>query len=364
MQHCFACDLVEAKCRVARLPDNRPDFSGGNIGYGDGCIGHGARSARTLVANPWDWTSSQLSAWLLKRGLPGEIAHAFEVHLVNGQMGAELDEMDLKSMGIKHPLHQRRVQREMFELFGTEPCGGSLRGPPFAAEPLQEHCPVGLAATYPVAPQQPWPRAQASTRPKVHAPALSPQAPDAEKPRRGRRCRPRSAGAVLAPTQRTQQSSRQPWFVKGAARRTELSADPAVATYGFEEDYSAQPLNNLYIELVEAEDTVARLRAQLMSQTNEGRSNDHLRESLAQSQMEVKELRMASSSKGSLLGEVRHQRSPEMVEWLMRTSEAARVSDWAGPHELGPEYVAWLAKVPSYRLLRRLPRQNADLEGP
>lgn len=68
--------------------------------------------------DPRKWTECQLSAWLLERGLPGEIAHAFEAHLVNGLLGVGLSQEDLVSMGICDTLHQRRVVLELQQLFG------------------------------------------------------------------------------------------------------------------------------------------------------------------------------------------------------------------------------------------------------
>lgn len=69
--------------------------------------------------DPRLWNETQVSSWLLERGLPDEIAHAFEAHLVNGLLGFDLSKDDLISMGISDPMHQRRVSMELQQLFGT-----------------------------------------------------------------------------------------------------------------------------------------------------------------------------------------------------------------------------------------------------
>jgi len=61
------------------------------------------------------------------------------------------------------------------------------------------------------------------------------------------------------------------------------------------------------------------------------------------------------SSKASLLGDLKYKRSPEYLEWLQRTSDP-----YAADFERSPEYLAWLSRAcRSYRLLRRLPSQDA-----
>eukprot|EP00429_Kryptoperidinium_foliaceum_P043022 CAMPEP_0176126074 /NCGR_PEP_ID=MMETSP0120_2-20121206/63625_1 /TAXON_ID=160619 /ORGANISM="Kryptoperidinium foliaceum, Strain CCMP 1326" /LENGTH=69 /DNA_ID=CAMNT_0017460983 /DNA_START=54 /DNA_END=259 /DNA_ORIENTATION=+ len=63
-----------------------------------------AAAIRGFGGDPRTWTESQLSGWLLDRGLPEEIAHAFEAHLVNGLLGVDLSQEDLGSMGITDAL--------------------------------------------------------------------------------------------------------------------------------------------------------------------------------------------------------------------------------------------------------------------
>lgn len=81
-------------------------------------------------SDPRSWSEEDLGRWLASRGLPPDIPKAFEVHLVNGLLAEDLNEMDLASMGITDALHQRRVTLELRQLFssGTHgACSKSLR---------------------------------------------------------------------------------------------------------------------------------------------------------------------------------------------------------------------------------------------
>lgn len=67
--------------------------------------------------DPRTWSQVELAGWFQIRGLPEEICQKFKENLVNGELGALLDDGDLSAMGIEQPLRRRRVLLELDQLF-------------------------------------------------------------------------------------------------------------------------------------------------------------------------------------------------------------------------------------------------------
>jgi len=132
-------------------------------GHPPGCWPGAASAAppplgRPRGADPRVWGQVELAAWLQIRGLPEEICQMFKENLINGELGALLDDGDLFNMGIVQPLRRRRVLLELDQLFrgAFDAC---LRGPAPA-------CPALPVAT-------PTPPRRVPSRP-TSAPAVRP----------------------------------------------------------------------------------------------------------------------------------------------------------------------------------------------
>lgn len=69
------------------------------------------------LQDAYQWNEAQLSAWLTGRGLPIEIARAFERHLVNGMVAVDLNVEDLLSMGVMDEATVHHVLHELSKLF-------------------------------------------------------------------------------------------------------------------------------------------------------------------------------------------------------------------------------------------------------
>lgn len=126
---------------------------------------------------PRNWTESQLSSWLVSQGLPADVAHTFQAHLVNGLVGVELTKEDLISMGIADPFQQRRIMRELQKLFRS--------GQVIAAVPAR----MPASANQPAAPSRP--QSARSHRPQSARSYASTKSSNSMVP--GKRSRPPSA---------------------------------------------------------------------------------------------------------------------------------------------------------------------------
>jgi len=141
----------------------------------------------TCRTDPRLWSENQLAQWLAGRGLPEEISRAFEVNLVNGLLGEDLNDADLARMGIGEPLHQRRVALELRRLFDS-PSAEKATLVPTPPPSCPEAVRCGGAA-----PRRPRPlsarmqQAQASCKPSPYMNAVP----------SSKRSRPRSANAAL-----------------------------------------------------------------------------------------------------------------------------------------------------------------------
>eukprot|EP00929_Paragymnodinium_shiwhaense_P010080 TRINITY_DN11456_c0_g1_i1.p1 TRINITY_DN11456_c0_g1~~TRINITY_DN11456_c0_g1_i1.p1 ORF type:complete len:836 (+),score=198.89 TRINITY_DN11456_c0_g1_i1:75-2582(+) len=124
---------VAAGDRAAALSllDSSKGMAAGGIGCSDGvaasamdlrapCAADSCGRETTKPADPRSWSEVQLAQYLASRGLPPQITDAFQVHLVNGLLAADIRREDLQAMGVLDALHQRRLLVELSALFEVD----------------------------------------------------------------------------------------------------------------------------------------------------------------------------------------------------------------------------------------------------